>query len=197
MFTALVGGGDFLGMYALGVLVRQLHHSEDNPLLQKLGVDKWSDRGRRMLGISLATAINAVVNAVLVATISPNIPERYKLVPSVALGVFAYFLTTAQRTSKKGAAAPDPPACASKPSTKRLMPALSPDEDGLCVESSLLVGRSLDGPPARRTLRRGNNATRAVLRLERSVSGKSMAGALELSSRSSSENRQQPSDPLV
>ena len=37
MFTALVGGGDFLGMYALGVLVRLLHHSEDNPLLHKLG----------------------------------------------------------------------------------------------------------------------------------------------------------------
>ena len=74
MFTALVGGGDFLGMYALGVLVRQLRHSEDNPLLHKLGVDKWSDKGRRMLGISLATAINALVNAVLVATISPNIP---------------------------------------------------------------------------------------------------------------------------
>ena len=33
-------------------IVRQLHHSEDNPLLHKLGVDKWSDKGRRTLGIS-------------------------------------------------------------------------------------------------------------------------------------------------
>jgi len=83
------------------VLVRQLRHSEDNPLLHKLGVDKWSDKGRRMLGISLATAFNAVVNGALVATISPNIPARYKLVPSVALGVFSYYLTAAQRTTTK------------------------------------------------------------------------------------------------
>ena len=101
MFIFVVGSGDFLGMYALGVLVRQLRHSEDNPLLHKLGVDKWSDKGRRMLGISLATAFNAVVNGALVATISPNIPARYKLVPSVALGVFSYYLTAAQRTTTK------------------------------------------------------------------------------------------------
>ena len=126
-----------------------------------------------MLGISLATAINALVNAVLVATISPNIPVHYKLAPSVALCAFAYFLTTAQRTSKKGAAAPEPPAIAARgASTKRLMPALGPDESGLCVERSLLVGRSLE--PGRILLRRGSHATRAVLRLERGVSGKSL-----------------------
>ena len=125
-----------------------------------------------MLGISLATAINALVNAVLVATISPNIPVHYKLGPSVALCAFAYFLTTAQRTSKKGAAAPELPAIAARASTKRLMPALGPDESGLCVERSLLVGRSLE--PGRILLRRGSHATRAVLRLERGVSGKSL-----------------------
>ena len=88
------------------------------------------------------------------------------VMPSVALGVFAYFLTTAQRTSKKGAAAPEPPAIAARgASTKRLMPALGPDESGLRVERSLLVGRSLE--PGRIMLRRGSHATRAVLRLER------------------------------
>ena len=98
------------------------------------------------------------VGVVLVTQVAGNDPNVGRLVSAVG--------------SFLGRAAPELPGIAAGASTKRLMPALGPDESGLCVERSLLVGRSLE--PGRILLRRGSHATRAVLRLERGVSGKSL-----------------------
>ena len=117
----IVGSGDFLGMYALGVIVRQLHGQDeegeaiDDPLLRKLGVDRWSESGKRILGILTATAANALIVGALSTTASPNIPVgAIKISCVIALGVFSVYLTNAKRTSKTGRAGYKPEGAATQ-----------------------------------------------------------------------------------